>query len=330
MTRTNILRLINLAGLSEVLRLYKRNHLTILCLHQISEEKDYFFNPIKPSCFEQLLKYLLKHYTIIGFSELAEIKKTLAKPALILSFDDGYYDFYEYALPILDKYKLASNHNIVNDCANTGAVIWTQRLNYIFNHCRENKIKLDFEIGKSNVGNLDSDKYWMSYYLEILKYLFQMPKSEILKLIAEKENKLSLAPKYRMMGWQEIIECSNHKVEIGSHSYSHDVLSVISDPQTLEFEVVESKTEIEKNIKKPVDVIALPNGQGSKLINDFVRQAKYKYLLYVNDGINRFPTVADNNLNIFERILMVNESPSEMILRTELFHSKIRRYFKSD
>lgn len=329
MRRANILKLLYLAGLPKVLRLYKRNHLTILCLHQISDEKDYFFNPIKPLHFEQLIKYLLKHYTVITFSELAEIKKPLTKPALILSFDDGYYDFYEHALPILDKYKLASNHNIVNECANTNSVIWTQRLNYIFNHCRENNIKLDFGIDDLNVEANMSDQYWMEYYLKVLKYLFQTPKSERIKLISEKENELSLSPKYKMMGWEEIVECSKHKVEIGSHTYSHDILSTISDVsdrETLEFELVKSKTEIEEHIKKPVDVIALPNGQGNELIDDFIRQAGYKYLLYVNDGINKVPNIVDNELNTFERVLLVNESPAEMVLRTELFHSKIRKY----
>lgn len=243
-----------LAGIPKVLRLYKRNHLTILCLHQISDEKDYFFNPIKPLYFEQLIKYLLKHYTIISFSDLAEIKKPLAKPALILSFDDGYYDFYENALPILDKYKLASNHNIVNECANTNAVIWTQRLNHIFNHCRENNIKLDFGIDKLEVGKSGFDRYWMEYYLKALKYLFQIPKAERNRIISEKEKDLSLSPNYKMMGWKEIVECSKHKVEIGSHTYSHEILSTvsdISDRETLEFELVKSKTEIEEHIKKP-------------------------------------------------------------------------------
>lgn len=326
MKRAIILKLLYLAGLPKALRLSKKNYLTILCLHQISDEADFFFNPIKPLYFEQLIKYLLKHYTIISFSELAEITKPLAKPALILSFDDGYYDFYENALPILDKYKLASNHNVVNECADTNAVIWTQRLSYIFNHCRENNIKLNFDIDNLTNGEFGSDQDWMNYYLKILKHLLQTPKAERMKLIGEKENELSLAPKYKMMNWEEIAECSRHKVEIGSHTYTHDILPTISDRETLEFELVKSKNEIERHIKKPVNIIALPNGQGNKSIDDFVRQAGYKYLLYVNDGINKFPDVAGSELNTFERILLVNESPAEMILRAESFHSKIRKY----
>jgi len=326
MKRADILKFLYLTGLPKILRLSKRNHLTILCLHQISDEEDYFFNPITPYQFEELIKYVLRHYTVISFSELAEIKKPLVKPALILSFDDGYYNFYEHALPILDKYKLASNHNIVNECANTNAVIWTQRLNYIFNHCRENNLKLNFGINFSDEAEREAEQSWMSYYLKILTHLLQTPKPERMKLISEKENELSLTLKYKMMGWEEIAECSKYMVEIGSHTYTHDILPTISDRKILEFETVKSKTEIEERIGKEVNIIALPNGQGSESIDDFIRQADYKYLLYVNDGINKFPNIVDNKLNTFERILLVNESPAEMTLRTELFHAKIRKY----
>lgn len=326
MTRANLLKFVYFAGASKALRFYKKRNLTILNLHRITDERDYFFDPITPLNFEKLVKYVLKHYSVISFSELSEIKKPFNKPPLILSFDDGYYDFYEYALPILNKYDLPSNHNIVNDCAAKNEIIWTQRLNDIFNHCRNNDISLQFNEDKLAVGVNCNNKNWIEYYLLVFKYLLEQPKTERIKLISEKENELSISSKYRMMNWQEITECSKHKVEIGSHTYTHDVISTISNPQLLEHEILESKTEIEKQIGKPVDIIALPNGRGNKLVNDFVKRAGYKYLLYVNDTVNKIAEISDNDLNVFERIGIVQESYFEMILRTELFHAKLRSY----
>lgn len=326
MNKTSILKLLYRAGIPKILRLSKRNHLTILCLHQISDDADFFFSPIKPRLFEQLVKYLLKHYTIIGFNDFADIKKPLAKPALILSFDDGYYDFYENALPILDKYKLVSNHNVVTECADTNAVIWTQRLNYIFNHCRENDIELKFDAEDLTAEKPATNREWLNYNLKALKHLLQMPRAERMKLISEKENEFSLAPAYRMMNWREIAECSKHLVEIGSHTYSHDALPTVSDRDALRFEIVESKAAIERRVGKPVDILALPNGQGNEKIDDLARAAGYKHLLYVNDGVNKFPDAASSEMNVFERILLVDESPAEMVLRTEAFHTKVRKY----
>lgn len=316
----------HLLGVPKLLRLYKGNQLTILSLHRISDEEDYFFDPIKPLAFEKLVKYVLKHYTVISFSDLAEIKKPSAKPLLILSFDDGYYDFYEHALPILDKYKLASNHNIVNDCANTNAIIWTQRLNYIFNHCRENNIKPDFGINDLDCAEFGSDTFWIKYYLKVFKRLLQLPKTERMKPIIEKENRLSLAPKYRMMGWKEIVECSKHRVEIGSHTYTHDVVSTIADKETLEFELVKSKNETEERVGKPVDILALPNGRGNEAVNEIVRRVGYKYLLCNNEITDSIFAAGNEELNVFDRVELLNEPFSEMVLRSELFHARMRKY----
>lgn len=120
--RDALLHLIYRLGIPSLLRLKKNGFLTVLCLHRISDERDFFFNPIQVKTFELLINYLSKYYTIIPFFD-AE-KKTL-KPKLILSFDDGYYDFIEHAMPILKKKGLPANHNIVNDCVNNNATIWT-------------------------------------------------------------------------------------------------------------------------------------------------------------------------------------------------------------
>ena len=326
MTKSNLLKLLHLMRLSSVLRFSKKNYLTILSLHRISDEEDLFFYPISPRQFEKLIEYVLKHYSVTSFSELSEPKTAFAKPPLILSFDDGYYDFYEYALPILSKYDLPSNHNIVIECASDNKPIWTQRLNNIFNHCRINNITLRFETDQLNVGIDNFDKNWIKYNLEVFRHLLQMPKPSRIRLLDEKEKELSLCSKNKMMNWEEIAECSRHKVEIGSHTHTHDALSTITEQEILEFEITKSKAEIERRINLPVNVFALPNGQGNTTINNFVQQAGYKYLLYVNDGINKLTDIADNELNIFSRINLVNESHSEMILRTELFHAKVRKY----
>src|SRR5689334_14309883 len=110
-------------------RLKGQNSLTVLSLHRISPDIDFFWQPIHPDTFDQLLKYVKKHYEVICFRDLNSLPKTNARPYLILSFDDGYYDYIEYALPLLKKNNLPSNHNLVVSCLESNQLIWTQRLN---------------------------------------------------------------------------------------------------------------------------------------------------------------------------------------------------------
>jgi peptidoglycan/xylan/chitin deacetylase (PgdA/CDA1 family) len=129
-----------------------------------------------------------------------------------------------------------------------------------------------------------------------------------------------------MMNWEQILECSKNLVEIGCHTYSHDVLSSIDDLDTLRKEILESAKEIESKINKKIDILALPNGQGNEKIKQIISESGMKYVLSVEDKINKISELGNpSNHNIF-RINMVEESSAEMILRIELFHSKIRKY----
>lgn len=312
--------------LDKWLRLKKRGQVSILSLHRISDERDFFFQPIKPNAFENLVKYISKYYRIVSFDEISFGEKPTKKPLLVLSFDDGYYDFYEHALPVLVKYKLPSNHNVVVDCAAENAVIWTQRLNHIFNHCKNNDLDLSFRNYGLDADIESSENNWSRFYTKVFQFLLKLEKVSRLAVLQEKEEQFSTAAVCRMMNWREIEECSRNGVEIGSHTYSHDSIPTITEDRILSFEIAESKAEIERRLRKPVRIIALPNGQGDERVNDFVRRSGYEYLLYVNDGVNDLQNFSVKNLAVLDRINLVDESLPEMILRTELFQSRLKKY----
>jgi peptidoglycan/xylan/chitin deacetylase (PgdA/CDA1 family) len=313
-------------GINKILRLGQKNKLTVLSFHRISDEENYFFNPIKPKVFEMLVDYLVKNFSVTSFDRLSETKN-FTKPPLILSFDDGYYDFYENALPVLLKYKIPSNHNIVNECANNNSVIWTQRLNNIFDFSRKNNINLKFDFSKSMSAEVFQYN-WIDFYLTVFSSMLNFSDSERLELIAEKENTLSINSSERMMNWNEITECANLNVEIGSHSYTHNSMNSILDIETLELEVSQSKKEIEKHIQREVITFAFPNGQSNDLANDYVRKTGFKNILYVNDKVNSLENTKTDQPLLFDRIYLLDEPYSEMLLRIHLFHAKLRKYVR--
>jgi peptidoglycan/xylan/chitin deacetylase (PgdA/CDA1 family) len=330
MDRGNLLTFFHRYGLTRVLRSRKSGKLTVLSLHRISPNKDYFFNPISPVHFEALLQYVSQNYSVITFSDIRYLlhgKPLHNKPYLILSFDDGYYDFLEYALPLLDKYKLPSNHNVVNACINTGENIWTQRLNAIFNYCRNNDLTLTFDFEGKGTFSLEYFKgNWMAFYLSTFQHMLTVSWETRMSYLSEKESTFNVKSELRMMKWEEVKECGRHRVEIGCHTYHHDVLSTIKNREKLNFEILQSKLEIEKNLHKPVNVLALPNGQMNPSINEVCRQAGLSHVLYVEDKVNEWNSKLLHVENPIYRIGMIDEKPPEMFLRAELFHSKLRAY----
>ncbi len=330
MLKKTVFRVFNTIGVTKTLRSRKKNKLTVLNLHRVSPEKDFFFRPLPPGQFESLLQYISKHYNVTTFSEFESANvsgKKNAKPFLILSFDDGYYDFIEYALPLLVKYDLPSNHNIVNTCVNNNEIIWTHRLNNIFNHAMERNIDRAWPMPDGTSFSLaTSNNNWTQLYFPVFKTLLNTPYQERLQWISEMEKEFSTTVNCPMMNWDHINECTRHKVEIGSHTYHHDVLSTITNYNDLLNEIKRSKEEIEIHIKQPVSILALPNGQSNKDIEKACAEAGIKDILLVDEKATDMNSIGPGKINLISRINIIEEDPAIMYLRTELFHSKFRKY----
>lgn len=299
--------------------------LTVLSLHRISDENNGFWDPIRPHTFDKLLQYVKTHYRVIRFDQLSEIRETNGKPYLILSFDDGYYDFYEHALPLLVKHGLPANHNIVDECAENNSVIWTERLNVLFEFAQEKREPLTIQLSQKELKLADFGNNWMLFYLETFRQLLNMAKDEREIILAGLENKLSKKAERRMMNWDEIKECSSNNVEIGSHTYSHDSLSTITDKQELEHQITYSRTNISNKLGQPVRVLALPNGQTGVLADAVIGESEFEYVLLVDEQLNTLPMSGIGQRRI-SRINLVNEPFPQMALRVERFHETMRKY----
>ncbi len=323
-----VFNFLNDIGVSNLLRNRKKNKLTVLSLHRVSTESDYFWDPIKPQTFELLLRYLQKYYNIICFADIESINKPSSsdKPYLILSFDDGYYDFYEFALPLLVKYNIPCNHNIVNECAENNMIIWTQRMNFIFTHCRENNIELNLSSAETSLKLPDFNGNWMEFYLHTYKWMRRQDTITRMTIIEKKEKELSIAGTARMMNWAQVAECAANKVEIGSHTYSHGILSAIKDREILKKEIVVSANELRNKLNKDIDVLALPNSAANEDIHQYAAEAGLRYILYVENNINAWRNMKGSGIKNVDRINLVEEPISSMILRAESLHAKLKQY----
>jgi peptidoglycan/xylan/chitin deacetylase (PgdA/CDA1 family) len=107
--------------------------LPVLMYHRVASSGSDLMNPyrISPVDFENQMQYLYKEgYYTVSFEEwytAVKLNMPLPGKAVILTFDDGYLDFYNNAFPILSKYSFSAYNFIVTDFVNR-INVWDQKL----------------------------------------------------------------------------------------------------------------------------------------------------------------------------------------------------------
>ncbi len=291
------------------------NEARILCLHKISDVRYPSWPAMPLSTFEKLLKYVSHHYNVCLPEELHN--ETRGKGKLLLTFDDGYEDFYLYALPLLKKYSLPAVLNVVSDCI-TGAIeIWTQRLNDAMDAYANCSTQLSVNINGISFNYSVNLKNAEMLALEIYRKLLPLSEQSRLEILTHIEkNTPCPIKKTKMLNAEQLIEISGRDIIIGSHSKSHINLKneSLSD-EALTNEIASSKNTMERLIAKEVDVFTFPNGMYSKKSLNIAIESGYKYILLVNDRVACYEI--NNSPLILDRIMLYSSKHWKNLIKLE-------------
>ena len=138
--------------------------LPIIMYHSILKEKSRSGKyTITPDILEEDLKYIAsKGYTTITMNELINYvynNEELPEKPIIITFDDGYYNNFEYVIPILKKYNMKAVISIVGEYTDKFTKSGEANLNY--GYMRWEDIKQAMEEGiiefQNHTYNMHSD-----------------------------------------------------------------------------------------------------------------------------------------------------------------------------
>ncbi|MBI3618023.1 MAG: polysaccharide deacetylase family protein [Candidatus Omnitrophica bacterium] len=88
------------------------------------------------------------------------------------------------------------------------------------------------------------------------------------------------------MGWDQIRQLNAEGMIIGSHGFSHEILTNLLDTQIQE-ELSASKKHLERNLGVPVESISIPRGFCNEKIIRMAGEAGYRYI-FVSEKPNGF------------------------------------------
>lgn len=273
----------------KIAKIDSNSNLIILNFHRISDDVEYSSKPISTHNFKEIISFLKKNFNIINFETIKE-KTNIAKPKLIISFDDGYKDFLNYALPILKEFKITPNQNIIPDCTNNNLPPLNVLMkNFVdqANYELINKLKIPFY---DNIFFNNKKKLGLRLSKFIKQLSFQKQKIIKKEIYSQVFNFLEFKPT-SMMNITDIVSIKN-EVELGAHSYFHSSMKYETDLFFKE-DLDSCKQYFQKNFLLDFSIYAFPNGYYKKNNIEYAIKEKIKHILIVDDKLSKI----SNNLH---------------------------------
>jgi len=299
----------------------KEPQLLVLMYHRILPQHDtrtQLEEPgmiVTPETFKMHLSIVKRYFEVLPLSQWMKRKQsgeTLPARCCAITFDDGWADNYEFAYPILQQLKLPATIFLVSDMIGTNQLFWPERLSHLLTeialNCPEQWQHPEL---KWITGNTFSYKFNTAppnrdQLSEIINECKQLADEEIHRRIDTIETELQLhnKPPASLLSWQQMSEmCASGLIEAGSHTCHHIRLDDRQDEDILAQEIIQSKSQIEKQLGQSVTTFCYPNGDYSEKAVELVHQ-HYQCAVTTRSGWNTASTDAYllNRMGVHEDI----------------------------
>lgn len=236
------------------------NRLSILIFHRVLRERD----PVFPSemyaqRFDTQLGQLKRHFRFMSLAEgIQGLREGKLPPrSACITFDDGYADNAEVALPILQKHGLNATFFVASGFLDGGRM-WNDTVIELVRAADGPIDASALGYGRHETGSPAARHAAIVALLDQLKYL------PIEQRLAEVDKLRSLVPAALpddlMMTSAQVRQLHLAGMEIGGHTVHHPILARM-DADGARREISAGKAALETIIDAPVRLFAYPNGK---------------------------------------------------------------------
>lgn len=241
-----------------------RRTLSILIYHRVLPIPDPLFpHEVTTLDFDRQIQALAATFQILPLAEAVErlCRGSLPARAACVTFDDGYRDNLEVALPILKKYGVPATVFVATDFLDGGRM-WNDTVIEAMRRAKGAELDLQ-HLGLDcwPLTMIEDRRTAVTELLPRLKYLEPKTRVRLADGIAEAVG--AELPSDLMLTSDQVRVLHREGIEIGAHTRSHPILAAIDDDQARE-QIVSSKRHLEELLDAPVRLFAYPNGRPSQ------------------------------------------------------------------
>lgn len=238
--------------------------LSVLIFHRVLAAPDPLFPDEQDAArFDRVCAWLARWFNVLPLDmAVAKLRAGhLPARAAAITFDDGYADNHDVAMPILRRHGLTATFFVATGFLDGGRM-WNDTVIECVRRAPGPRLDLG-GLGLEGVGQLDigdwaAKRAAIGQVLRALKYQ-PLPRRNALveQLAAASAGPL---PDGLMMRSEQVCALRDAGMQVGAHTQTHPILSGLSREQA-RAEMLGSKQALERLLSEPVRSFAYPNGK---------------------------------------------------------------------
>lgn len=241
-----------------------RGRLSIPIFHRVLPQVDPLFpDEMDAQRFDAVCGWLKDWFTVLPLDEAVRRLKngTLPQRALAITFDDGYADNHDVALPILRRHGLPATFFVATGFLDGGRM-WNDTVIESVRRTALRELPLQAlqaeGLAAMDVSSVPARQVAIGAIIRAIKYLPVDRRLQLTQALAELAQ--VTPPTDLMMTSAQVREMRRAGMQIGAHTVSHPILARLNDDAARR-EIQQSKHRLEDLLDEPVTLFAYPNGK---------------------------------------------------------------------
>jgi peptidoglycan/xylan/chitin deacetylase (PgdA/CDA1 family) len=269
-------------------RIAKRRGRYVICYHRIitqeqaSDEWVHDAMWISPETFATQIGWMQSVGEVVPHERLLDFDTPSDHPLFALTFDDGWRDNYEYALPIMRRYGVSGTVFLATSFMDDGRLIWPEDVTLKTKRATamhsEECIRAAIRALAPHPERLNPHaevRVSIEATIEQLKYVVESERVDRVAAYYE-ALELDVQPlKGYMMNWTQVSELHRAGIGLGSHTHTHRICSE-STPEQVEEELLVSRRRIREMVGCEVETFAYPNARYHGWEGEVLRRTGYR------------------------------------------------------
>lgn len=269
----------------------------ILGYHRVKyPSKGQYMEPgmyVSPAAFEKQMRIIEEFFEVVSLEDICKKVPNSRKPTCVLTFDDGWNDFYTNVYPVLKKYRYPATVFLPTGYIGNNKILWTDAFARLM-------IKRKFDAGFLSdylKDELSRKKLNKKFNRNNLHELIDLVKAYSIKHSREifiniLENDLKDEKQSDFLTWEQVFEMKGSGlISFGSHTSEHVILTSVSVDRVRD-ELRRSRDLLlsKKLVNTDFIPFCYPNGSTGTDIAEEVKSAGYSCAVTVRRRWNDHTT----------------------------------------